>query len=269
MWGALALLLMVLDCRTVWFNRIKQQTSIIVTPLQYVVDAPTSFVRAVRHDVKSQQQLLHENTRLHEKLLFMQAHLQKLLALKKENKQLRALLEAASASPGHFEKASVLAVSPKSYLHNLVIDKGHYDNAYQGQPVLDAHGVMGQITSINQFSSVVSLITDTQSQVPVQDARSGVRAIAQGVGHFNQLSLNYVTQTMDIKQGDQMITSGLGGVYPFGYPVGKVTDIQPDRTSKFMAVSVEPAAHLARSRLVMLFWPKSNHKEAGDDTSNS
>lgn len=253
---------MVLDHETEWFSRIKQHVAVIVTPLQYTVDAPVSWFRTLSHDVKSRRELVEQNTRLREQLIFLQAHMQKLLAIKQENSQLRALLKASSASSGHFEQASVLAVSPKSYLHHLIINKGSHHDVYQGQPVLDAHGVMGQITGVNELTSVVSLLTDSQSRIPVQDARSGVRSIVEGRGRFNQLRLRYVTQTMDIQKGDQLITSGLGGVYPFGYPVGRVTHIEADPTSKFQAVNVKPSAHLNRSRLIMLFWPNtSNHKE--------
>ena len=237
--------------------------------MQYVVNTPVFVIRTLSDDIKSQRQLIKQDTRLREQLLFLQAHMQKLLAIKQENSQLRALLKAASSTSGRFMEASVLAVSPKPYLHHLVLNKGGHDEVYRGQPVLDAHGIMGQVVQVNNQTSVVSLVTSKQSRVPVQDVRSGVRAVVEGVGHYKQLHLRYVTQTMDIKQGDQLITSGLGGVYPYGYPVGKVVSKQADPTSKFMAIHVKPAAHLDRSRLVMLFWPSKSQQEKANDTSHS
>lgn len=264
-----AIVFIILDHETVWFSKVKQQASVIITPIQYAVDGPIFLARSISQDISSQQHLIKEDTQLHEQLLFLHAHMQKLLALKQENKQLKALLKAAASTSGHFTEASVLAVSPKPYLHHIVLNKGEHQDVYQGQPVLDAHGVMGQITQVNATTSVVALITDTQSRVPVQDARSGVRAVIDGIGHFKQLKLRYITQSMDIKQGDQLITSGLGGVYPYGYPVGTVTAIKPDADSKFKDIKVKPAAHLDRSRLVMLYWQPSSAKEAVHDHVHS
>lgn len=259
---------MVLDHETTWFSRVKQQVAVVVTPLQYVVDMPVTVAHTLSHNIRTQHQLVQENTRLRKQLLFLQAHMQKLLAIKQENSQLRALLKATSASSGHYEQASVLAVSPKPYLHRIIINKGEHNNVYHGQPVLDAHGVMGQVTGLNELTSVVSLVTNTQSQIPVQDARSGVRAVVVGKGRFNKLNLRYITQTMDVQKGDRLITSGLGGVYPYGYPVGRILSIEPSAGSKFMSIKVKPAAHLNRSRLVMLFWPNKHHKGVGSDTGS-
>jgi rod shape-determining protein MreC len=151
--------------------------------------------------------------------------------------------------------AQLLAVATDPFVKQVVLDKGHKDKVFVGQPVLDAYGVMGQVIQVGPLTSRVLLISDSHSGVPVQVARNGVRAIAVGDAYTGKLRLMNVQHTVDIRPGDVLITSGLGQNYPEGYPVGQVTHVSKDPGLQFVTIAVEPAAHLDRSRGVLLVWP--------------
>src|SRR5262249_27030613 len=139
----------------------------------------------------------------------------------------------------------------------MVLDKGTDDGIFVGQPVLDAYGVMGQVIDTTAKTSRVLLISDGRSALPVQNNRNGMRAIVAGTGYANSLSLLHMPNTADVKVGDYLVTSGLGGRFPFGYPVGQIISIKKTSAERFALIEVRPAAHLDRSRMVVLVWPST------------
>ncbi len=151
-------------------------------------------------------------------------------------------------------------------MHQVVLNKGSHDGVFIGQPVLDAAGVMGQVIQIGPYTSRVLLINDPHSGVPVQDARNGVRAIAVGDNYSGKVRLANVVQTTDIKEGDIFMTSGLGEHYPEGYPLGKVESVVKDPGLQFATITIEPSAHLDRSRQVLLIWPAKRKLTQLDQT---
>ncbi|MDF1653544.1 MAG: rod shape-determining protein MreC [Coxiellaceae bacterium] len=251
----IALLLMCADHYWSGFHRFRDRLSVITYPFTAVVDTPIRWAGLLVSSVSNQSSLLAENARLRAHEFLLQAKLQKLLALERENAQLKELLKSTDYIGGKVLEAQLLAADLSPELQQVVIDKGSNFKLYSGQPVLDAYGVMGQVVHVGPLTSKVLLITDKQSAVPVRDYRSGVRAVAVGDGIDNQLLLLHTTATSDIKVGDLFLTSGLGAHFPVGYPVGVVTAYAALPNQPFAKVSLKPAAHMDRTSQVLLSWP--------------
>ena len=201
---------MVADCYNKTFHYWRENAELIVTPIEYTVNLPLEFVENLVTDLETQHSLIKENAELRARMLLLQAQIQQMLTIQSDNQQLKELLQASGRAGGRVLQAQILAISPDPYLDQIIIDKGRKQGVYQGQPVLDAYGIMGQVIQVGLFTSRVLLLTDNSSAIPIQDSRSGVRAIAVGNSRLNILVLPNVTQTEDIKEGDLLIASGLG-----------------------------------------------------------
>lgn len=247
---------MVLDHREHYLAPVHVGLDALVAPIQYTVDVPINTFSRLMTNFSSQQSLLAENTHLKVQQLLLEAKLQKLSALENENSELRNLLK--SFPKIHNDRmliAQLLAVSMNPLVSELILDKGSRDGIYEGQPVLDAHGIMGQIIQDGPWTSRVLLISDLRSAVPVQDLRNGVRGIVVGRGNLMKLSLTNIPETVDVQVGDVLMTSGLGGHYPEGYPVGVISSIRHNSGEQFTKIEVNPLAQLDRTRSVLLLWP--------------
>lgn len=251
---------MTMDHQFDYFTRTRSTLSMVVAPLQYLVDRPVGFVRWVETSFSTQQNLLIENAQLRARQLLLYAKLQKVVALESENNQLRALLRSATNIHEKVTVAQLLAVDLAPYTQQIIIDKGESDGVYVGQPVLDAYGVMGQIIAVGPLNSRVMLVTDPRSAVPVQNSRNGNRAIGIGLGFDGILELTNVPITADFKKGDFLVTSGLGGNYPPGYPVGIINKVNVAPGDKFADIEISPSAHVNQSRQVLLIWPKEKNQ---------
>jgi len=172
-----------------------------------------------------------------------------------ENKRLKQLLDSSIKLEGRSLVAELLQIDPDPGKHQIVIDKGSRHSVFEGQPLLDATGIFGQILHVGPFSSTAILITDPDHALPVQVNRNGLRTIAVGTGNLHRLDLPHVPNNADIKVGDLLITSGLGGRFPADYPVATVASVEPNPGSPFAKVIAIPTAHLDRSREVLLVWP--------------
>ncbi len=238
------------------FRKIRSQISVVILPLQTIVDRPVQFYHWVENSFSTQQDVLEENARLRARQIMLQAKLQKLLSLERENAQLRELL---SSSTSHVSDkmvvAQLLSADLDPLTQEVVVDKGTREGVFIGQPVLDAYGIMGQVIDVGLFTSKILLITDARSAIPVQDTRNGLRAIVSGTSYSDELILLHTPTTVDVKVGDYFVTSGLGGRFPFGYPVGQVAAIKKATTERFASIIIKPAAHVDRARLVVLVWP--------------
>lgn len=235
-------------------ERLHAALTVAVAPLQFAVSAPFDVLAWAKDSFTTHQKLLEENANLNAELLLQQAQIQKILELERENAQLRALLKSASYLTSNVKMAQILAVDADPYLSQAIIDKGTNVGVFKGQPVIDATGVMGQVIQVGALTSRIMLITDSRSAVPVQDDRTGVRAIAVGTGSQRLLSLINVPDTADIKVGDKLLTSGLDLLYPVGYPLGIVKTVDFHSGELFATITVEPAANLNESRQVLLMW---------------
>lgn len=240
------------------FHRFRNQLSIVVWPLQCMVSIPIDGVNSLISTISRQQTLLKENATLQAQILLLNAELQRQQAIESENQQLHALLQS-SQDRQHFrmEIAKLLAVSTDPILREITLNKGEGSGAFVGQPVMDAFGIMGQIIDTEFETSRVMLISDPRSAIPVQIRRNGIRGLAVGVDQAKEvLKLDHVAETQDIQVGDEVVTSGLGGRFSLGYPVGKIISVRNNPSGQFADITIAPAARLNQSRLVLLLWPK-------------
>lgn len=238
----------------------------LVSPIQYMVDIPPRAMEWLNRTTTDYQQLLEENSELRGQALILQRKLQKMTALTAENIRLRELLNSSEKVDEEVTLAEVIGVDPDPFSHEVVINRGVNEGVYVGQPLLDASGIMGQVISVSRFSSRVLLLTDTRHAIPVQINRNGVRAIAAGTGLTGELQLLHLPDTADIVEGDLLVTSGLGGRFPPGYPVATVGQVEHDPGQPFADINVQVNAQLNRSRQVLLLTSRErpDAKEAHD-----
>lgn len=252
----LSIALICFDQRSAVFHSFRGRfASNVSYPFQWGVDAPVRFAQWLNETVTTQRDLLHENEELRVREILLQSRLQRLLALEKENNHLRQLLKSTAEISGRVAVARLLAVSLDPNLQQVVLNKGLNDKVYQGQPVLDAYGVMGQVIAVGPLTSKILLITDKQSAVPVEDYRNGVRALAVGMGSSGRLALINLPDENGIQPGDLFVTSGLGLCYPIGYPVGMVAQIKQINHGPQENIILTPMAHIDQTEQVLLAWP--------------
>ena len=240
---------------------VRSSFSLIVSPLQYAVDYPVRVVGWVQSLVSAKKSLIDENMRLRYQQTILEAELQKLLVIQKENSQLKELLLTSSKAEMRAMAAQILAVDTSNARQIVVLNKGKREGVYAGQPVLDAKGVMGQVIDVGPMTSTVLLISDSKSAVPVRNNRTGERAILVGTNSMEQLSLINLPKTSSIHPGDVLVTSGLGRRYPEGYPVGRIVAVNSIPGEDFVKVMVSPVALLNRNRLVLLIWTDSEQEQ--------
>jgi rod shape-determining protein MreC len=226
--------------------------SFVVAPIQYTVDYPQRLWRWVEALVSSKTALVQENMKLRYQQALLEAKLQHFLVLKAENSQLKALLRSTSESGAHAIAAQILDVEASQVRQLMVLDKGWRDGVREGQAVLDAKGVMGQIIDVGHMTSTVLLISDAKSAVPVRNHRTGEWAMLMGANQADNLVLLNLPQTSQIHRGDVLVTSGLGGHYPQGYPIGRVAQLRQVSGEPFIQVAVRPIARLNQSHLVLV-----------------
>ncbi|MDM8566072.1 rod shape-determining protein MreC [Candidatus Halobeggiatoa sp. HSG11] len=254
---SLSISLMIADSSFGYLTTVRTYLLGVVYPLQYLVDMPIKAGQWLSKSVSNRKQLLNENAKLYKENLRLQIALQKFEHLKNENARLRYLLDSSEEVSERVQVAEVLAVDLEQSKRNILINKGENDGVFVNQPVIDARGVMGQITKVGLFSSVVMLLTDPSHELPVQVVRTGLRTIAKGMGTINRLSLLYLSNTglnTGIKVGDLIVTSGIGQKFPKGYPVGTVIEVTPDIGKPYAQVHALPRAILERNREVLLVW---------------
>lgn len=263
---AASIVLMTADHRDGHLESVRSALSVVVYPLQYLVDFPVAASRWISEEMITRRMLIEENERLRADQLLLGSRLQRFAILEEENRRLRELLESSMQLRERVLVAELLAVDTEPFRRQVVINKGRREGAYDGQPVVDSAGIMGQIVHVGPFSSTVLLITDPTHSLPVQVNRNGLRAIAVGTGQNNTLLLEHLPTNADIRRGDLVVSSGLGRRFPRGYPVGVISDIRVEPGEPFARVEVQPSARLGQSREVLLVWPEEPEGEfmAGD-----
>jgi rod shape-determining protein MreC len=252
----LSIVLMVLDQRNQLLVDVRKGLAVAAYPIQSLVSAPFSAGRDLSDSFTSQATLLAENEQLRQRELLQNSRLQRMAALEAENARLRALLESTVKIDANIVIAEIVSVDMNPFRNMIVINKGSRDNAFVGQPLIDADGVVGQITRDRVFSSEAMLVTDADHAISVEIARNRLRSIAVGTGELDRLSLPFLPVNADVREGDLLISSGLGGTFPPGYPVGKVRKIQSTTGQQFLAIDAEPAAALNRIREVLMIAPQ-------------
>lgn len=254
----LSAILMVWDHRKQHLEGFRAGLLAMLTPLDHLVSLPANVLSSLSLRLSSRAFLLEENQELRDELILRRAQIQRLVALEIENSRLRKLLGSVEKKQARRLVAEILTVDSNPYRHLITINKGTLHDVYLGQAVLDAYGVMGQVVAVGPLTSQILLITDTSHGIPVKVARSGVRSVAVGTGNGQRLSLQHVPATFDIKEGDLLVTSGLGQVFPEGFPVAEVIAVASDPGKPFVNIDVVPKAQLSRSGQVVLVWNREN-----------
>lgn len=249
-----AVALMALDHHYQALDRVRSALLAVVYPVQWLVNAPGALGRSLGSDLATRHTLLERNAELERKLMHERVDVARMGALKDENRRLRSLLNAVGRMPGRVVATSILRVDMSPFQSLITVNAGKNYGVHRGQPVIDADGVVGQITDIGPLQSQVMLISDPSSAIPVEIERTGLATLAVGTGQLDALSLPYLPNSTDIKPGDRLIASGFGGRYPRGYPVAVVTAVKPQTGEPFAQVSARPLAHLGREHEVLLYF---------------
>lgn len=249
---ALALVLVVLDHRGGWLHRARAQATVLVQPLWAVAGWPARVGGRLAEDAGTLARLTEENRELRRQALFDRARMARMQTVAADNARLRELLDAAQRNRLDAQLAPILNVDLDPSRQRLVLDAGLRDGVRVGQAVIDAGGLLGQVVNVTALQSTVLLVTDPDHAVPVSVARNGVRLVVYGRGRGDRLALENVPLSSDVKVGDVLVTSGLGGRFPPGFSVGTVTALQPDHSRAFLVGDVAPAAALDRGREVLL-----------------
>lgn len=248
----LSMVLMTMDYRQNRLEDVRAALSVVMHPVQWTVDAPFRIAAWSSSALAARSTLLAENEALRAAARADAARLQQSASLEAENARLRALLNAAETHDYEVEVATLVSVDLDPFRHRIVIDRGTRHGVEPGHAVIDAHGVMGQVDRSGPLSAQVVLITDPSHALPVEINRNGLRSIARGTGELDRLELPYLPNNVDIEVGDLLVTSGLGGVFPAGYPVARITRIHRRPGERFAEVAAVPVAALNRSRELML-----------------
>ncbi|WP_066128306.1 rod shape-determining protein MreC [Bordetella ansorpii] len=266
----LALTLLIVDSRLRVLEPVRGAVAIALYPFQRAVMAPRDLVSQVDEWVNAANLIRTENEALQRQrieLAQVSSHAAQLAA---ENAQLRRLLGVADASPAPAVVVEVLYEPPDAFQQRLVFNKGSRAGLAAGMPVIDEGGVVGQIVRTTPMTAEAALVTDERVSIPVQVLRNGLRLIAFGANTPGTIEVRYLAANADIREGDTMVTSGVGGLFPAGLPVGRVTAVQRDTSSGFARALAEPLAHPERYRHFLVLQAdvaqaRSNQQEADGD----
>lgn len=260
-----SILLMYFDNRDNHLDTVRKTIGAAVYPLRVVVDAPVRLWTWVGSSTTSRNDLKMEVNRLKAERLLTNARLQKLNALEAENARLRALLDARAQVRDQVRVAEIMSVDANPFDHSLVIDVGTQDGVFDGQALVDADGVIGQVIKAGLMTSQAMLISDTDHALPVEVNRNGLRTIVVGTGTIDSLDLPFIVNNADIRSGDLLVTSGLGGAFPAGYPVAIVESVTRIPHEPYADVTAKPTASLGQVREIMLIFAARISPEAPGD----
>jgi rod shape-determining protein MreC len=261
-YAILALLLMHYDSRSHWVQRIRYSLEAAAYPVQVAVGSPAVVWRWLSESLQTRAALQVENRRLLTRERELDLKSMRLEALERENAELRGLRQSLPPLIKQWQIAEIVSVETNPLRQRLVIDKGARDGVAINQAVVDANGIVGQVARVGPWSAEVILITDPEHALPVQVTRNGLRSIAVGSGNTGELSLPYLAINSDVKSGDLLISSGLGGVYPAGFPVARITGVRREANQLTAQVRAQPLAGIERDREVILLQFEPAHPAA-------
>ncbi|WP_426008755.1 rod shape-determining protein MreC [Aeromonas salmonicida] len=257
----------VADSRFGVFTHVRVYLSSLVSPLQYIANAPGIMLDTMSTQVQTRAGLIEQTKQQEQQLFTLRSRLLKMDHLEHENQRLRELL----GSPVHKESrkmvAELLSVDSDPFSHQVLINKGALDGVYNGQPVINDQGVIGQVLHVGSTTSRVLLITDSSHGIPVRVLRNDLRAIASGSGELDKLELRNLPRNTDVQVGDLLVTSGLGGRFPEGYPVATVTRSDYVEGKPFAQVEAKPLVALDRLRYLLLLWTDKKPDVHDDDVA--
>ncbi len=260
-----ATVLMISDYRGGYLHQLRGWLSLLNEPIYWVASAPSALANVVRDAVVGRQELASERDSLQADLLVARAQLARADALLRENERLRTLMGGTRSLQLQVQLASLADIDLDPFRHRIVLDRGSRAGVRAGLAIIDGAGLVGQVTDATAVRANAILISDPSHAVPVQVQRSGLRTIAFGTGDLYRLIIPNIPQSADIRVGDLLITSGMGGGFPAGLHVAEITRLQPDETRLFGLAEARPVAALDRSGEVLLVWDidASSGLEAG------
>jgi rod shape-determining protein MreC len=245
---------MMLDHRSNYLDTVRMWLGTAANPIYTVVQAPSQAWGWMTGSFADRDRLRTENAELSEQLRVARVKLLQFDSLRQENLRLRQVREASAGIGGRTMIAEIMRVDVDPFRQRVRINKGAEHGVFPNQPVLDAFGIVGQVVQVDQYTSTVILISDATHSIPIQVNRNGIRSIAEGTGESNKLSLPYLTVESDVKPGDLLVSSGLDGIFPAGYPVATVSKVERNPADTFALVEAKPLALLDRDREVLLLW---------------
>ncbi len=257
---SLSAVLMLADSRLDAFSGVRYMLNSVVAPIQYVADLPRTMFDDLYERLNSRQQLLESNASLKREVLLLKSDLGLLRQYQEENERLRKLLGSPFVRDEKKMVTEVMAVDSSPYRHQIVIDKGRTDGVYVGQPVINENGIVGQVVRVAAHNARVLLLVDSNNAIPVQIVRNDIRVIASGSGELDSIFLEHIPLSTDIQKGDLLVTSGLGGLYPEGYPVGYVSIVENDTSLRFAKIEAQPLVKFERLRYLLLIWPNKDRQ---------
>ncbi len=248
--------LMVLDNQNQHMETVRSVLATAAYPIRVLIDLPSTIGQWLGENLSTRDTLLSENRTLKDRILVQNARLQRMAALEAENERLRALLDSTAKVGDRVLIAEIMSVDMNPFRHKIVVNKGSRDEVFVGQAMIDAEGVIGQVIRDQLYSAEALLITDVDHALPVELLRNQLRTIAVGTGDLERLSLPFLPRNADVIEGDLLVTSGLGGTFPPGYPVGTIERVSGESGQPFLTISARPSAGLNRIREVLLIWPE-------------
>ena len=257
-YSALALFLMVADARFKITEPVRQVVASVLYPVQWLMVQPVALVAQGADYLQSLEQAQDQAHEAERQLVQMAQRANLAEELRQENLHLRALLALREHLTSSGQAAEVVYDTPDPYTRRVVIDRGQTSQVALGSPVLDAHGVLGQVTRVYQLRSEVTLLIDREQAIPVFNPRTGARSVAYGdplPGGGGSIELRFVPSNADIEKGDVLTTSGVDGVYPAGIPVAQVVRVERRADSAFARIECAPIAKVQQSRHVMVLTP--------------
>ncbi len=236
--------IMYLDFNGEYLNTLRSYLSAAIYPVHILVNAPKNLFSSISGNINKQEKLDLKNQEIKKENIILKSKIQQVYKLESENKRLRALLDSKPRYQNELTFAEIVSMNNDVNKHRIIINKGSRKNVYSGDVVSDSKGIIGQIIRDHIFGSEVLLITDPEHAIPIEISRNGLRSIALGVGNYDHIVLSYLPISADIKKGDILITSGLGGKYPEGYPVATVESISNLTGEPFLKIEAKPFAEL-------------------------
>jgi rod shape-determining protein MreC len=251
----LSVSLMVLDHQQNHLETARRALAVAVYPIRVLVDMPSTGFGWLREQLSERNRLVAENRELRGESLRQRARLQQMAALDAENARLRGLMDSPARLANRVQVAEILSVDLDPYRHRIALNRGEQAGVYLGQALVDAQGIVGQVTRVDPLGAEAILISDPSHATPVEINRNGMRTVALGMGDVSRIGLPFLANSADIRVGDLLVSSGLGDAFPAGYPVARVTRVDRRPGEPFARVEAEPTAALNRARQVLLIWP--------------
>lgn len=260
-----SVVIMTIDHRYQHLQIVRQSLGATILPLQYLAHVPSAIGEWLAENLARRTELLDNNETLREQALFNQAKLQRLALLERENARLRQLLDSpVQPSSEKVLIGEILSVDLHPFKQLIAINKGSQHGAYQGQPIVGAKGIIGQVTEVFPFHSNALLISDPNHALLAENNRTNLRALLIGSGKADRVQIINVSASADIRIGDLFHTSGLDGLYPPGYPIAEVTTITNNPGEAFLQIEARPLVDLDTIREVLLLWTSQPLTETAD-----